>query len=119
MSFSCRRARDYVVHIYQHATRLAKIGERKGHGTLEYPRCIRDAKGKDFENIFAFRCYKCCFVTVLLRYRYLPVSTLYVVNCDEICTTYFFDMRLNIRYRPCLANKELVNSSTVIDTETR
>ena len=76
-------------------------------------------KGRTLKTYLPFDVKKCCFVTVLLRYRYLPVSTLYVANCDEIRTTYCVDIRLNIRHRPCLANKELVNSSPVIDTETR
>ena len=50
-----------------------------------------------------------------------------MVVCQQaLCTlhtvmkfAHFVDMRLNIRHRPCLANKELVNSSPVIDTETR
>ena len=54
----------------------------------------------------------------LLRYGYLPVSALYVAHCDKVCTTHCVDMRLNIRHRSCLANKELVNSSPVINTET-
>ena len=36
------RTRDDIVHIYQQDTWLVKIGERKGHDTLEYPTCIRE-----------------------------------------------------------------------------
>ena len=118
MGFPRCRTRDDIVHIYQQATRLAKIGERKGYDTLEYPRCIRDAKGEDVKDAFTFWGYRCCFVKVLLRYGYLAVSSLYVAHSDEFCTTHCVDMRLNSRHRPCLANKELGNSSPVIDTET-
>ena len=58
------------------------------------------------------------FVIDFLRYRYLPVSTLYVALCDEFCSTHCVYMRLNIGHWPCLSDKELVNSSPVIDTET-
>ena len=54
VSFPRCRTRDDIVHIYQQATPLAKIGERKRRDTLEYLRCIGDAKGEGFEDVFAF-----------------------------------------------------------------
>ena len=44
------KTRDDIVPIYQQATPLAKIIERKVHHTLEYPRCVGDAEGKNFED---------------------------------------------------------------------
>ena len=58
------------------------------------------------------------FCVSLSSLWYLPVSALYVAHCDEFRTTHCVDMILNTRHSPCLLNKELVNSSPVIDTET-
>ena len=56
-------------------------------------------------------------MAVLRCYRDLPISTLYVANGDEFGTTHCVDMRLNIWHWPSFANKELINSSSVVDTK--
>ena len=73
--------------IYQQASPLAKIGKCKVHYTSKYPRCVGDAEGEDFKDVFSFESYECHFVAAFLRYWYLPVSALYVANSDEFCAT--------------------------------
>ena len=75
-------------------------------------------KGKTLKTYLPFEVTNAVLCQVLLHYRYLSVSTLYVALCDEFRTTHCVYMRLNIGHWPCLSDKELVNSSPVIDTET-